>query len=72
MAELVLGLWADVANITFELADDPDKGQIRFYNSTSFRREARAAYPGDPRRRRSYSIRSIRTMPIRRSGGGAC
>jgi serralysin len=32
MAELVLSLWSDVANITFEKADDHVSGQIRFYN----------------------------------------
>ena len=47
MAELVLGLWADAANITFELADDPDKGQIRFYNLDELPAAGQGALPGD-------------------------
>lgn len=52
MAELVLGLWSDVANITFTEAEKPDEGQIRFYNLDELPAEAGGAtgdYPGsDP------------------------
>ena len=69
MAELVLGLWADVTNLTFEPADDPDKGQIRFYDLDELPAGGQAASPGDG------DVRINPKHPANADtslGGGAC
>ena len=46
MAEMVLALWSDVADITFELADDSQSGQIRFFNMSELPAGGQGDFPG--------------------------